>query len=99
MSSSSFLVPTASSFVVSTNRYLPFGLQAVCNFMPESGTVLPSVDFPVPENANSCVGNIRTGKSSLIREQNISQKFWPWLQPFHKTVHGWHVLPMTYGHA
>jgi hypothetical protein len=61
--------------------------------------VLPDVDFTVPKSANSCVGNTITGKSSLILEQNISQKLWPWLQPVHKKVHGWRVLPMTYGHG
>jgi hypothetical protein len=46
--------------------------------------VLPSVDLTVPKSVNSCVGKTITGKSSLIPEQNISQKFWPRLQPFHK---------------
>jgi len=46
--------------------------------------VLPGVDFTVPRSANSCVGNTITDKLSLIPEQNISQKFWPWLQPSHK---------------
>jgi hypothetical protein len=61
-----------------------FSLQTVFSFTPESGSVLPGVDFTVPKSANSRVGNTITGKSSLIPEQNVSQKFWPWLQPFTK---------------
>lgn len=99
MRPSSSLIQTVSSFMTSTICCFLFGLPPVFSFTPESGFVLSGVDFTVPKSANSCVGNTVTGKLSLIPEKNISQKFWPWLQPSHKKVHGWPVLPMTYGHG
>jgi hypothetical protein len=74
--------------MASTNWCLLFGLPPLFSFTPQSGIVLPDVDFTVHKSANSCVGNTRMGKSSLIPEQNNSQNSWPWQQPFHKQYTG-----------
>jgi hypothetical protein len=45
----------------------------------ENGTMLPGVNFPLPNLNIPCVGNTILGKLSLIQEENAKQILQPWL--------------------